>query len=102
MTTEEKIAFLQEHASATPSKWREKAEWRQENKEWLRYSQFVAMKMLEKMEAEQMSNAQLADRMGCSQEYVSVVLKGQENLSIDTLLKIQNALGIQILQPMFA
>lgn len=38
---------LRKHAPATPSRWREKAEWRQENKSWLRFSQLVAIRMLE-------------------------------------------------------
>jgi hypothetical protein len=42
-TIEEK---LRKHAPTTPSKWREKAEWRQQNKEELRHSQQVAMRKL--------------------------------------------------------
>jgi transcriptional regulator with XRE-family HTH domain len=36
--------------------------------------------------------------MGCSQQYVSKILKGKENLSLETLSKIESALGIAILQ----
>ena len=43
------IARLKEHQSPTPSKWRERAEWRMQNKSWLRHSQRIAVKMLEKM-----------------------------------------------------
>lgn len=42
--------FLREHASPTPSHWREEAEYRIANKSWLRYSQKIAMQMLDKME----------------------------------------------------
>lgn len=35
--------------------------------------------------------------MGCSQQYVSKVLKGQENLSLETISKIESCLGLQIL-----
>ena len=41
---------LSAHRSSTPSRWREKAMERQANKEWLRYSQKIAMMMLDKME----------------------------------------------------
>ena len=44
------IARLKENQSPTPSKWRERAEWRQQNKSWLRHSQRIAVKMLEKMD----------------------------------------------------
>ena len=42
----------------------------------------------------------LAERMGCSQQYVSKVLRGQENLSIETICKIENALEIELLPEM--
>ena len=35
--------------------------------------------------------------MGCSQQYVSEVLKGQENLSLETISKIEACLGILFL-----
>ena len=35
--------------------------------------------------------------MGCCQQYVSKVLKGQESLSLETMSKIEACLGIQIL-----
>lgn len=96
-TQEEIISKLREHQSPSPSQWREKAEWRMKNREWLRYSQRIAMIMLDHMEAQKMSQKQLAERMGCSQQYVSKILKGQENLSLETITKIQQTLGIQIL-----
>lgn len=49
-TTNEIVSKLREHQSSTPSKWRENAEWRMANKSWLRYSQHIAMMMLDKME----------------------------------------------------
>ena len=44
------IARLKEHQSPTPSKWRERAEWRMQNKSWLRHSQRIAVRMIEKMD----------------------------------------------------
>ena len=88
---------LRNHAPATPSRWREKAEWRQQNKSWLRYSQLVAIRMLEQMETENLTQKALAERLGCSQQYVSKILKGQENLSIETLSKIEEALSLELL-----
>ena len=89
---------LRQHQSATPSRWREEAEKRRANKEWLRYSQNIAMRMLDKMEAEGITQKQLAERMDCSQQYVSKILKGCENLSLETMAKIECALGITVMQ----
>lgn len=96
-THEEIISKLKEHQSPTPSKWRENAEWRVKNRAWLRYSQHIAMMMLDKMEELHMSQKQLSELMGCSQQYVSKVLKGQENLSLETISKIEYCLNLQIM-----
>ena len=57
--------------------------------------------MLEKMDELGLTQKQLAELMGCSQQYVSKVLKvlkGQENLSLETMSKIEDCLHISILQ----
>ena len=99
-TADEIVSKLKEHQHATPSKWRENAEWRMANKSWLRYSQLIAMMMLDRMEELHMSQKQLSEMMGCSQQYVSKLLKGGENLSLETISKIEKALTITIIQPL--
>lgn len=94
------VKKLSEHKSLTPSKWREEAEYRVANKSWLRYSQHISMIMLDKMEELHMTQKSLAAKMGCSQQYVSKILKGRENLSIETLCKIEDALQITLLPQM--
>lgn len=89
---------LEAFSSTTPSNWKEEAERRQVDKEWLRYSQNIAIKMLDKMDKLGLTQKMLAERMGCSQQYVSKVLRGRENLSLETLCKIENALNLQIVQ----
>lgn len=101
-TKEEIVSRLNNHESSTPSQWREKAEWRMSNKTWLRYSQHIAMMMLDRMEELGLTQKSLASRMGCSQQYISRVLKGTENLSIETISKIEAALDLSILEPAFA
>ena len=96
-TDNEIISKLKKHQPSTPSRWRENAEWRIANKSWLRYSQQIAMMMLDRMEELHISQKQLSELMGCSQQYVSKVLKGQENLSLETLSKIERCLNLQII-----
>ena len=43
------------------------------------------------------SQSELAHKMGCSQQYVSKILKGQENLSLETISKIEDSLGLSLL-----
>ncbi|WP_178797052.1 helix-turn-helix domain-containing protein [Bacteroidaceae bacterium] len=88
---------LKSHASPTPSRWRDEAKFRRENRSWLRYSQMIAMKMLDKMEVLGMTQKSLADKMGCSQQYISKILRGKENLSLETLCKIEDALELHLI-----
>ena len=39
----------------------------------------------------------LAERMNCTQQYISKILKGKENMSLDTLSKLEKALGITLI-----
>ena len=38
-----------------------------------------------------------AERMNCTQQYVSKILKGRENMSLDTLSKLEDALDINLI-----
>lgn len=90
------LEFLEAHQSETPPKWREEAEWRRENASWLRHSQQIAVKVLLKMKELHLTQKALAERMNCTQQYVSKILKGKENLSLDTMTKLENALEINL------
>ena len=91
------IEFLEAHQSSTPSKWREEAEWRRDNRSWLRHSQRIAVKVLLQMKQEGLTQKALAERMNCTQQYVSKILKGQENMSLETLTKLEEALSIRLI-----
>ena len=93
----ETLEVLEAHQSETPSKWREEAEWRRDNWSWLRHSQKIAVKVLLQMKQEGLTQKALAERMGCTQQYVSKILKGKENMSLDTLSKLEDALGISLI-----
>lgn len=97
-TEQEQIAFLREHSSQTPSKWREKAEWRRANQGWLPYSRKIAIQIAMALEEQHLTQKQLAECMGCSPQYISRLLKGEENLSLETIYKLEQALNLSILQ----
>lgn len=91
------LDFLETHKSETPSKWREEAEWRRDNWSWLRHSQKIAVKVLLQMKQMGLTQKALAERMNCTQQYVSKILKGKENMSLETLSKLEDALGISLI-----
>ena len=82
----------------TPSKWREEAEWIRENASWLRHSQQIAVKVLLKIKVLHLTQKALAERMNYTQQYVSKILKGKENLSLDTMTRLE-ALEISLVYP---
>lgn len=86
---------LEDFASPTPSKWRENTIYRLENSRWLRRSQKIAMEMLDRMDFLGVNQKELAQRMGCTPQYVSKILKGKENLSLETISKIEDALEME-------
>ena len=93
------VKKLEQFPSATPSRWREKAEERRENEAWRRESRRIALMILDRLEALGMSQADLAARLGCTQQYVSRILKGHENLSLKTICKIDDVLRLGIWSP---
>lgn len=88
---------LKKYESDTPSNWREEAEFRIKNRRWLRYSQAIALTVLNKMDESGLTQKALAEKMGCSQQYVSRIVKGGENLSLETISKIEEALDLDLI-----
>lgn len=54
--------------------------------------------MAERMPELGMTQRMLAEKMNCTQQYVSKVLKGHKDMSLETICKIENALGIEIIK----
>ena len=84
--------------SRTDSKWKENAEWRRENHQWLRYSQSIALKVLRVMDEKGLTQSRLAEMMGCSQQYVSAILKGSSNMTLETISRLEETLDIDLIK----
>ncbi len=91
------LEFLTNNQSETQSMWREEAQWRRDNWSWLRHSQKIAVRVLLRMKQLGLTQTALAERMNCTQQYISKILKGKENMSLDTLSKLESALGITLI-----
>ena len=93
---DKELSVLEKHEVKTD--WREKAEWRRENRRWLRYSGFIAVTVLHRLEDLKMSQKELAEKMNCSPQYVSRLLKGSENLTLDTISKLEECLDLDLIR----
>lgn len=96
------IEFLESHQSGTPSRWRADAQWRRDNEFWLTYSRHVTLQVLRGMDEQSVTQAELARRMGCSQQYVSNLLKGSSNMTLETIARLEIALNLDILKTALA
>ena len=70
----------------------------QEEKSWFNHSQMIANIMSARMKELGMTQKILAEKMNCTQQYISKILKGHENLSLEVISNIENALDIHFLQ----
>jgi ribosome-binding protein aMBF1 (putative translation factor) len=83
--------------NAIPSfQWKKREDYKKENRGWLRKSISVALTILEILEERKMSQTELAEKLKVSRQHVGKILKGQENLTIETICKLEEALGIKL------
>jgi ribosome-binding protein aMBF1 (putative translation factor) len=86
-------------ANATPSyQWKEREDYRKENRTKLRKSMDVALTILDILEDRNMSQQDLANKLSVTRQQVSKILKGQENMTFETIDKLEKGLGIELVK----
>lgn len=98
---EKTLKFLEGNLSSEPSTFAEEAKWRQDNEVWLKWSQGIAMKIIDYMQEHQLSRADIAARLGCTPQYVSKILSGHTNFSFKSIAEIERCLNIHIMEASF-
>jgi len=78
--------------------WLNEAKWRQENESWLDISFSIAVRTLAALKAQKMSQKTLSEKIGCTPQYINKLLKGTENLQLETIFKLENALHIKLIE----
>lgn len=86
-----------ELVSKEETKTAEKNRKRIEKRAMLRASGDIAFKILEKLDELGWAQKQLAEALDVSPQYVSKMVKGNENFTLETLVKLQGILDIPIL-----
>jgi ribosome-binding protein aMBF1 (putative translation factor) len=76
------------------SGWLDKFSYYKTNKSWLDKSAMVAINVLEVLKAKGLSQKDLAEKMKVSSQQVNKILKGQQNLTLETISKLETALEI--------
>ena len=98
----EALKRIRDIASNSQSNWLNEASKRQANKLWFKRSSRIALRILREIRAQKpingMSQKKLAAEMGVSPQYINKVVKGKENLTLETIAKIEQVLGISLIE----
>lgn len=76
----------------------EKARKRKANRTWLRKSSTIANEILEFLRVNKWTQKEFASRMDVSPQYLTKLLRGQENLTLETMTKINKAMGYEMIE----
>lgn len=61
------------------------------------YAAKIAIRVLSTPKEREISQIQLADMLNVSPQHNSKILKGRENLNLETLVKLENTLSIKLI-----
>ena len=84
--------------SESSSGWLEKAKWRAKNEDWLDVSFQVATRVLKALREKNMTQKDLSELLEVTPQQVSKILKGTENLTLETITRIERALQIDLVK----
>ncbi len=92
------LAIEEKHQSG----WMKKALWRKENRVWTKRSFQIAVLILREIRRQKpingMTQKMLAEKLGVSAQYINKVVKGKENLTLETIGKIEEVLGVTLIE----
>jgi O-acetyl-ADP-ribose deacetylase (regulator of RNase III)/DNA-binding Xre family transcriptional regulator len=88
---------LSDLASDRPSEWMTNVQFRRQNRHWLKKAAAISQEILTAMKSQNLSRQELAERSGISTAQMTVILKGQENLTLETISRLEISLQIGII-----
>jgi len=78
--------------------WVQKVNYRKVNKKWLGYSRKIALRILAAIEdVPGMNQKKLSGLVGVSPQHVSKIIKGQENLTLQTIATFSEILNFELI-----
>jgi len=97
MAMENSTAILKKLTEAKPSSWLTDAKKNAIKTEAAIKSMELAIHIANSIEAQGISQKSLAEKLGVSPQYISRLLKGKQNLSLETITSLEFALGITLI-----
>lgn len=92
----ENLIRLRELSTPMSENDRQASEYRQRNRNWLKKSRQVALSVMHQLEVQGMKKSELATKMGVTPTYIGKLLKGRENLTLETICKLEEVLGVDL------
>lgn len=89
---------FQKLVSNEQSGWLDKFSHYKANKSWLDKSALVALNVLEALKAKGWTQKDLAEKMKVSSQQVNKIVKGQQNLTFETISKLEIALETSLIE----
>ncbi|WP_394370583.1 helix-turn-helix transcriptional regulator [Dawidia soli] len=80
-----------------PSGWMDLPAYKQENRAWMKRSADISLRVLDVLDEKKMTQTELAQLMNVSRQYVSRILRGSENLTLETISKLEDVLDVTLI-----
>ncbi|MBJ2125398.1 helix-turn-helix transcriptional regulator [Flavobacterium sp. IB48] len=78
--------------------WKEKFQFQLDNEESEDFLFEISLRIIERLEELGWKKSKLAEELGVSKQYVSKLLRSKQNLSIETIFKIQRVIGRKLIE----
>ena len=91
------LDFLKANEHKGENTFMKEAQYTRDNWGWLKYSYAVAIKVKQRMDELNWTQKQLAEALGCTQQHISILLKGRANMTLETIAKLEEALNMDLI-----
>ena len=97
MTQNKRLEKFAKLVSDKPSNFLAKLEYYNSNKNWLQNSSKIAINVMEILKEKKWTQKELAEKMKVSAQHINKIVKGQQNLTFETISKLESALGVSLI-----
>lgn len=98
MKKNERIEKFRSLVEPEESGWMKKAAVRKENEAWMNYSALIALRVLTALEKSGKTQKDLALELRKSPQYISKLLKGEQNLTLETISRLEKVLSVRLVR----
>lgn len=80
------------------SGWHKAASERISNKTWQEKAFEIALIVISHMRENKITQVSLAKEMGVTPQYINKILQGKENMTLETICRIEDTIGIKLIE----